>query len=289
MPTRFDRDTAVRPVGEGVYEARLDAGWWIVKGPNGGYLAAVLLHAFQQAVGDPERAPRSLTVHYLRPPAEGPARVETRIEREGRSLTTATARLLQDGRLQALAVGAFARPREALSFHHARMPEVEPPEALPPFGGDAKERIPMRRQFEERWAIGALPWSGDGHQALAGGWIRLAEPRPLDAPLVAALTDAWPPAIFSYAEMGALLGGVPTVDLTIHFRGPLPPPGAGPHDWVLTVFRSREASEGFVEEDGEIWSRDGVLLAQSRQLAMVGSPRRAPHFDRAPPMRYTIG
>jgi acyl-CoA thioesterase len=40
-------------------------------------------------------------------------------------------------------------------------------------------------------------------------------------------------------------------------------------DYVLAVFRSRYASEGFVEEDGEIWSPDGQLLAQSRQLAVM--------------------
>jgi len=133
---------------------------------------------------------------------------------------------------------------------------------------EIRSAIPMRGRFEERWAIGSRPWAA-GAKALAGGWIRLAEPRPLDAPLVAALTDAWPPAVFSHLELGALEGGVPTVDLTVHFRAPLPPPGAGPHDWVLAVFRSREARQGFVEEDGEIWSRDGVLLAQSRQLAVV--------------------
>ena len=40
-------------------------------------------------------------------------------------------------------------------------------------------------------------------------------------------------------------------------------------DWVLVVFRSTVASDGFIEEDGELWSRDGRLLAQSRQLAVV--------------------
>jgi len=49
----------------------------------------------------------------------------------------------------------------------------------------------------------------------------------------------------------------------------LPLAGAADDDFVLAVFRSRRAHEGFIEEDGEIWSRDGVLLAQSRQLALV--------------------
>ena len=61
----------------------------------------------------------------------------------------------------------------------------------------------------------------------------------------------------------------PTVDLTIHFRGPLPQPAAEPGERVLAVFRTRLAREGFLEEDGELWSRDGVLLAHSRQLALL--------------------
>ena len=40
-------------------------------------------------------------------------------------------------------------------------------------------------------------------------------------------------------------------------------------DWYLVTFSSRLSAEGFAEEDGELWSRDGRLLAQSRQLALV--------------------
>jgi hypothetical protein len=58
--------------------------------------------------------------------------------------------------------------------------------------------------------------------------------------------------------------------LTIHFRASLPLAGADPSDYCIAVFSSVVAREGFVEEDGEIWSANGVLLAQSRQLALLG-------------------
>ncbi len=264
--TRFDRDTAVSHLGDGRYEARLDRGWWIIRGPNGGYLAAILTRAMQARVGDPSRHARSLTVHYLRPPAEGPVTIETEILREGRTLTSIAAHLFQDGKLQATAVAAFAQSREAPTLEHAAMPEVLPPEAIPADLSPAP--IPMRERFEERWAIGERSEAG-GKEALSGGWIRLAEPRPTDAALMALLADAWSPAVFCHFGRGTLTAGVPTVDLTVHFREPLPAADVAPGDWLLAVFRTRVARDGFMEEDGEIFTRDGRLLAQARQLAVV--------------------
>jgi hypothetical protein len=37
----------------------------------------------------------------------------------------------------------------------------------------------------------------------------------------------------------------------------------------LGVFRTNVGAEGFVEMDGEIWSLDGHLLAQTRQLQIA--------------------
>jgi acyl-CoA thioesterase len=275
-PTRFDADTAVTPVAgaPGAYEARIDPGWRVIRGPNGGYLAAILLRALGRAVDDPARAPRSLTVHYTRPPAEAPVRIETRVERAGRSLTTLSARLLQDGQLCALALAAFSAPRAGLELAQGVPPEVPPPEACPPIP-PGRMPIALRERFEQRWAVGALPFSG-GSEARSGGWIRLAEPRRVDALALAAFADAFPPAIFSSAAPDEDLGSVPTIDLSVHFRATLPLPGARPDDFSLCVFRTRAAREGFCEEDGEIWSADGVLLAHSRQLALAGGgPRPA--------------
>jgi len=42
-----------------------------------------------------------------------------------------------------------------------------------------------------------------------------------------------------------------------------------PDEPVLVSFHTREVSQGVLEEYGEIWSRDGRLLAHSRQLAIL--------------------
>ena len=42
-----------------------------------------------------------------------------------------------------------------------------------------------------------------------------------------------------------------------------------PEDYVLGRFASRLSVAGVWEEDGELWTRGGELIAQSRQLALV--------------------
>lgn len=42
-----------------------------------------------------------------------------------------------------------------------------------------------------------------------------------------------------------------------------------PGRWRASVL----VAGGFWEEDGEVWSADGTLLAHSRQLAIVRAPR----------------
>ncbi len=268
MPSRFAADTSVTALGGGAFAARMDRGWWIERGPNGGYVAAVVLRALGEAVGDPNRTPRSLTVHYQAPPAEGEVRIDTTVERAGRLLSFVSARLTQGDRLLATAQGAFAIPMAGPEFVDIAMPAVPPPEDVPrtpaamASGGPV---IPMRERYEMRWCVGAPPFSG-APEALAGGWIRLADPHPADHPLLAALTDAWMPPIFSRTQQRL---AVPTIDLTVHFRAPLPAAQVDPDGWFLVVFRSQLAADGFVEEDGEVWSRGGTLLAHSRQLAVL--------------------
>jgi acyl-CoA thioesterase len=260
----FDTGTAFRSIGDGRYTVEMNTDWWVIAGPNGGYLAGMLLRVLEAAVADSQRTPRSLTIHYLRPPAEGIAEIHTSIERTGRSMTTVSARLIQGDRLMAIALAAFSAPRSGPEMFDLSMPDVPPPEALTP----AEPHIPLGNQYEQRF----LP--GSGHDEIAdrawlAAWMRLSPPRAVDYNVLAAYSDSLPPAIFATTADPSELGPLPTIDLTIHFRADLDEVGLAPEDYCLGVCRSQTAREGFIEEDMEIWSPGGVLLAHSRQLALV--------------------
>ena len=70
------------------------------------------------------------------------------------------------------------------------------------------------------------------------------------------MTDALMPPAFLRLQARPL---VPTIDLTIHFRAPLP---EEPHPWVLGIFTSAVGAGGVCTEDGQLWSEDGRLLAR---------------------------
>lgn len=263
MSRDFDEGIALEEIDPGHYRGHIDDSWWIDRGPNGGYLAGLILAGAQRVVGT-ERPPVSLTVHYTERPVEGEVRITTVVEREGRSITTLSVRLLQDERLLAMGLTTFSTPRQSGSFDHLPMPEVAKPEELPE-PPVAPEMMPaFSRHFEYRFALGGLPYT-KGSRAEVGGWIRPRVPRSLDGPLVATFADAWVPSVFVLFE-GPI--GVPTVDLTVHFRAPLPLEEHRPGDWTLVRFVSRWGSDGLVEESGTMWSPSGRVIAQSRQLAL---------------------
>jgi acyl-CoA thioesterase len=253
----LDADTALERLTPTRWRAHVHDRWWVVRGPFGGYLSAILLRALVAAVGDPARRPRSLTVHFLHPPAAGAVEVSATVERSGRAATTASLRIEQGGEPIALAIGSCATWRDGEpEWADAAMPEAPEPAAC----RRLEHRDPMppfHRQFEIRMVDG-VP-EGEARNL---SWLRSDPPRPLDHLALTALSDGWMPAAFSKLRRFV---AAPTVDLTIHFRTPLIAAG----DWVLADYRSRFSAGGVWEEDGELWSADGTLLAQSRQLALI--------------------
>ncbi len=276
----FDRDTAVRRLQEEsdgtgggtgrsvTFAAEVSPDWRAGRGPHGGYLAAMLLRALREVVAEPARSPRSLTIHYARAPEPGPVSIRVVVEREGRSLSTLSARMEQRGRLMALALAAFSVPWRAEEIVDLQMPQVAPPDAAREAGTLRAIGAPMfTDHIVLQPRIGVAPFKGADAPMEVGGWLGLAEPRPLDALSLAFFSDAlFSPPYIRLRERAT----TPTVDLTVHFRMSLPHVAEpDPNELCLARFHTNVIHEGFFEEDGAIWAPDGTLLIQSRQLGIV--------------------
>jgi len=249
------------------FRGNVDPAWFAPPGPNGGFLAALIIRSMRATIDDPSREPRSITIHYLRPPAAGEVEVEVTIERSGRNASTCSARMIQAGKTTGLALCVFAADFEAVDEWSTSAPVVPPPDQVEMLSFPGGAAPPIFEQVETRPTFGPPIFSG-GEEALTGGWTRTAVASPLDAELLALYADIWWPAPFGRLTLEPADGLVsaPTLDLTIHFRDK---PPDGDREQVLGRFSSSTLVRGMWEEDGELWSEDGRLLVQSRQLALL--------------------
>jgi acyl-CoA thioesterase len=128
------------PLGEGRYRSRFDAPWYQGRGAFGGVVAGQILRAMEQEVADPGRPVRSFTVHFCAPASEGEAELRVRIERAGKLVTSATARIENASWVVSVASATFGIPRAAgAEYLDAKRPEVPPPSEV----GMVPEDVPM--------------------------------------------------------------------------------------------------------------------------------------------------
>jgi acyl-CoA thioesterase len=220
-------------------------------------MAALAARAAQQAAGAP---PRSLTLHYLAPPAEAQIDVATEIVRAGRSATFLRITMGQEDKPVVLALAVCgAWYDDAPSWSDLDQPDLPPREECILIDPSRTGVPPLQGRYETYIATR----DPEARPIQVDGYIRTREPHPADHVALAAISDAFiPPAFFRTHEPII----VPTLELTIHFRGA---PPEGEHPWIHGTFVSRVAGGGVCEEDGELWSEDGRLLVQCRQLALV--------------------
>jgi acyl-CoA thioesterase len=258
--TSFAEAVAVASLGGGRYLGQITREWFGPPGPNGGFIAALMLRAIRDEIGDESRLPRSLTLHYLYPPAEGEAEIEVMVERTGGSASTCSARIIQDGRSVTLALCVLSYDYEPAMSWAPEPPEAPRPEELEPLP-EVGEMPPLFRHLDTRPVFGSEPFTG-GDEAVAGGWLRSNGDTALTPELIALFTDAWWPAPFSVMTTFA---PAPTLELTIHFRAK----PASDDPFALVRFRAEASIDGLFDELGEVWDRDGRLLAQSSQIALL--------------------
>lgn len=267
MPHEFDDAIAHRDLGGGRYAARVHDGWDIRGNANGGYLAALVGHAMRAASG--RRDPVAIALTFLAPAGPGEVEILTTVVKRGRTYATVAAEMHGGGREILRALGTFGEAPESpeSAWLSAVPPQLEDFEVSPRrapgsegFPMPLMERVVVRIHPED---VGFVKREPTG-TALVRGWFAFRDGREVDTMSLLLACDVFPPTVFN---LPGASGWVPTIQLTTYVRG-VPAPGP-----LRCTFRSHAVQGGTFEEDGEVWDSRGVLVAQSRQLAL--SPNRS--------------
>jgi len=264
---RFRADSAVTRLSDSRWRADLSERWSSLVGIHGGYVAAIAARAIDEAVGDPGRPLRTLSAQFLRSPRPGPVEIGVTIERRGRAMVFASARIHQDHRTMVLirttSAGAGSTAGLAYDDHGPR-----PRPAQPPRNAKRFETGGLVRHFEQVDVVmdpDVAPFSGAGEAWLAA-WMRPLDGEPVDTAWLVAACDVLPPASFSRTTGPTRAA---TLDYTVHLPVADPSALVPPGGYVFLDCRSPLAVDGMAVENGALWGPDGTVLAVSRQTRLA--------------------
>jgi acyl-CoA thioesterase len=255
----------------GRYTATVEPGWEIGHAVNGGVLLALVGKALATTFeGRRHPDPLAVSGYFLSAGQSGAATITTEIIREGRSMATGQASVLQDDpdgapveRLRVLATyGDLARLTDEVRTT-AEPPDLPDPErCLSASAGGAPGAVAaFIQRFDMRLDPATAGWAlGEpSRRGVIQGWLRMADHREPDPLMLLLAVDAFPPVTF---DMG-IPGWAPTLELSAHVRA-APAPG-----WLRVRVSTRNLAGGLLEEDAEVWDSRDRLVAQARQLARV--------------------
>jgi acyl-CoA thioesterase len=256
--SEFDRATAVRRRDDRTYDVDLDLGWSIAGKPNGGYLLAILARAACETAG--KAHPLAVSGHFLRPPDGGASEVRVELVKAGRTVSTVRATLWQGSRpcLDTLVTAGELDDSDVV-YTDNKPPDLPPPDECGR-REDAPFPVALLDHVDVRIDPPTAPFPNPTGVPVIQGWMRLREDATIDPFSLQLMVDAMPPTVFHLSASG----WAPTVELTCLVRG-LPAPG-----WVAFRAHASHVAAGWFDETVDVWDATGRLVAQSRQLALVG-------------------
>lgn len=253
--TQFDQTTTVTPSRQnpGWYDAELSDRWLSLAGIHGGYQAAIAVQAAIAAV--PGRPVRTLSTSFIRSARPGTANLRVQELRRGRTASTVTVELWQQGELlTSTRLTLIDANADGVAWATTTPVQLPPPEHCEPI--TPPDGVVHFAQAEGRLDPATIPFTG-GDQARLAGWIRPVQNRPVDAAWLAMATDWFPPPAF--VRVAPPTGGI-SVDLTTHIHRPVTDLGDG---WLAGTFEITESAGGLAVEHGRITTADGLLVAES--------------------------
>lgn len=259
----FDAGIQLDAVSGGVMRGRTHPAWDSMVGPFGGITAAALLRAVEH---HPDRIgePVALTVNFAAPIADGDFDIALRAARTNRTNQHWTLELSQDAEVKTTATALFAIRRDTWADTEARPPSAPPPEQIPRDNAQG-DFVGWGRLYDLRFAQGPFPGAGAQPSPTAATtmWMRDEARRGLDFPALVAMCDVFCPRAF-LRHGGPTPAG--TVSLSIHFHAEQQQLDALDGDYVLGTAHANRFTRGYFDQNAQLWTRDGVLLATSQQI-----------------------
>ena len=214
------------------------------------------------AAGDP----LALTVNYCAPIAEGDFDLDVRLVKANRSSQHWCVELTQGGgEVATLATAVFAERRPSWSHQPAQFPEAKPFEQILPYPKIAASWV---KQYDFRFVEGDPDFGGSTQDMPASAYLQTMDRRPRAAQDRHAVADVdvgcvLRPRLSCQARAGAVRHGVADDLFPRRRRRSC---GRG-HPRVLAVADAKIFHKSYGDQNGELWSPNGRLLATTTQIA----------------------
>jgi len=263
-PHLFDDATRVT-AGDSCWQGKTSPDYWAFVGPFGGCTAATVLRAL---IDHPQRAgdPLSLTVNFCAPIAEGGFDLDVRLVKANRSSQHWCVEMTQGGGdVATLATAVFAERRPSWSHQQAAFPGAAPFEQARRF-----PNTPMTwtHQYDFRFVEGEPSFYGSAAasplDAYSKQWIGDHVPRKIDMPSLMSMSDAFFGRVFLARRELIPFG---TVSITTYFHTSSDELAAEDITRVLAVADAKIFHRSYGDQNGELWSPSGRLLATTTQIA----------------------
>jgi acyl-CoA thioesterase-2 len=272
-------DTAVRSLGDGLYEATVRADWEIW-GPMGGYVAAMALRAAGAAL--PDLRPAAFSCHYVGVADFEPVTLRVATRKAGRSATSQRVEVTQGERAILDAMVWSVGDVDGLEHDETAMPDLPGPDDLLEIRELIPEDAPPPFRFWENFEAKPIDfeadWPPDGPRpARWREWLRFLPTATFEDPWVDAaraviLVDlpSWPSAHRPHAWRQPPYIA-PTLDLNVAFHRPT----AG-HEWLLCDGEAPLSTGGLFGWTARVWSPGGLLHASGGGQCLYRRVREAP-------------
>jgi acyl-CoA thioesterase len=262
-PHVFDDATRII-AGDSSWQGNAGEDYFAFVGQFGGATAATVLRALIQ---HPERSgdPLALTVNFCAPVVQGEFDLDIRLVKANRSSQHWSVEMTQDkAGVVTLATAVFAERRPSWSHQPAPFPQATVFEQTLPY---AKIALPWVKQYDFRFVEGE-PRIGSSTKTIPSSafsklWIGDRTPRKIDALSLMSMSDAFFGRVFHARNELVPLG---TVSMTTYFHTSTEDLAAEDITRVLATADAKIFHKSYGDQNGELWSPNGRLLATTTQI-----------------------